>query len=741
MKITRHFSCCASSLAIAAAALAPISAHAQNDTDTASDDTIIVSATRRDESVQDIPISVAAFTGEELFELGIRDFENLATGLAGVSLQEGGPGFRTVYLRGVGTGTIGTASTTGFYYDESYVEPGGLVLGIVEPLFFDVNRVEVLRGPQGTLFGGSSMGGTLRFISNTPVMDEFEGAIGADVSATEKGGVNYETNAILNLPLVEDRLAVRLTGNYRNDNGFIDRDIGTFSGPGGDPIGAVVREDNINDSEFIGFRGILEARPTDELMMRVTGVVQKTTSDALPVIDQVQGESLVQQRGFSFDDFLEDDFHLLNLLITYDFGNFELLSTSSWNQRSVDALEDSDGDAFFSNDSIFVRLPREEEALIQELRLISKLDGPLNFVIGGLYEDYSRARSTDFFNGDPAGASTQFFSIAGETDRRQIAVYGEANYELTDSLTVTAGLRYYDYDIENNNTNANTIGETSETGVNPRFQIEYQASDDALLYASASKGFRPGDARQDLILDADTTVAGCGAALGVNVNADGSLDGFESDSLWTYEGGAKTQWADGRVTANLAGYYTDWSDIQQFASFPDPCQVNFFLANVGGARIFGFEAEFDVQVSDAFSVFGGVGYTNAETTEDVPGSFLVEGSPLQNVPEWTGNVNAQYVMPIGQYEGSALLSYRHVSQSSSTIIPSPNPPVQEGYGIVNFRFGLSNDDMLVSLYVDNLTNELPLRTFFASSLGAPRANERFFTERPRTYGISLRKDF
>ncbi|MXW72885.1 MAG: TonB-dependent receptor [Chromatiales bacterium] len=704
-------------------------------------ETIVVTATRRAESAQDIPVSVAAFSGQDLFEQGIRDFGQLATAVPSVALQEGGPGFRTVYIRAVATGTIGTFSTTGFYYDESYIEPGGLVLGIIEPLFFDVNRVEVLRGPQGTLFGGSSMGGTLRFISNTPLMDQFEASVGADLSTTADGGMNYETSGMLNIPLIDDRLALRLTGSFRDDGGFIDRHVGISATPGIDPIGPIDQEKNINSSDFQGIRAILEAQPSETLMLRFTVVDQSLESDALPVIDQVPGNRAIQQRGRSFDDFLDEDFRLANLLITYDFDRFELLSSTSWNERVVDYLEDSDGDSFFGLDSIFVTAGRVEESVIQEFRLSSNFAGRFNFVAGALAENYRRDRTTDFFNGDPDGMFFNFFPIAADQDRRQYAVYGEAGYDVSDRLTMTAGFRFYDYQNDLFNVVSEIASSGEESGVNPRFQLEYNARDNALLYVSAAKGFRPGGARRPLFLGPNTTIDGCRDILGVVVNEDGSVEGFESDSLWTYEAGAKTQWANGRATTNLAAYYTDWSDIQQFASFSAPCQVSFFTANVGGARIIGLEAEFDFAVTDELTVFGGISHTDAETTADVPGSPLVKGSPLQNAPDWTINLNVQYSLEIGNYDGSALMTFRHVGESSSTIIPSSNPPIQEGYSTVNLRLSIALEDWQIALYGNNLTNELPLRTYFATSLGVPRANEKFFTEPPRTFGVSLRRGF
>ncbi|MEM7727991.1 MAG: TonB-dependent receptor [Pseudomonadota bacterium] len=735
-----------SSVAMALAMGWAVPANAQQTPDSVVENTyqeeIIVTATRRAQSVQDVPISITAITGEDLFDQGITDFAQLSGSTPSVALQEGGPGFRTVYIRGVSTGVIGTSSTTGFYYDESYVEPGGLVLGIVEPLFFDVDRVEILRGPQGTLFGGSSMGGTIRFISKTPNLSEFEGAVGGQVSSTKGGGINYETSGVLNVPIVEDMLGLRVTANLREDSGFIDRLVGNFPVAGGAATGPVQVEEDIDDSQFFGGRAILEAQPSQDVMLRLTGVYQSIESDALPVIDQLPGNRAQQQRSFSFDDFLEDEFYLVNFLATYNFGNFEILSSTSYNERTVDYLEDSDGDSFFGLNSIFVAADREEDTFSQEVRLTSDLPGRFNFVVGGLYEEYNRDRNTNFFNGNgDVDQSLLFFPIAAEQSREQVALFGEATYELTDQLTLTAGARYYDYTNELFNPNINQTATSEEDGINPRFQIAYEPSDATLLYASAAKGFRPGGARLPLILDADTTQAGCESTLGVNVNADGSLDGFESDSLWTYEAGVKTQFADGRVTANASGYYTDWSDIQLFAAFPDPCQVSFFTANVAGARIYGAELEFDAQLSESFALFGGISYTDAETTEDVPGSFLTSGSPLQNVPDWTVNLNAQYSIPVGKWDASLLATLRHTGESSSVIIPSPTPPVQESFSIVNLRANFDLDDLQLSFFINNVSNTLPLRTFFATSFGLPRANEKFFTERPRTVGVSLRKDF
>jgi iron complex outermembrane receptor protein len=214
-------------LSLAAGLAGPVSA--QSTTASTVDD-VIVTARKREESLQAVPISVAAYSEEALARQGITDIAQLARAVPGVSIQDGGPGYRSVFVRGV-TSERGNSPTTAFYYDETFVPPGGVVQTVIEPIYFDVQRIEVLRGPQGTVFGGSAMGGAIRVLPNAPDASAgLGGALGADLSSTEDGGVNWTASGFVNLPIVADTLALRIAGSARRDEGYIDELTGTFTG-------------------------------------------------------------------------------------------------------------------------------------------------------------------------------------------------------------------------------------------------------------------------------------------------------------------------------------------------------------------------------------------------------------------------------------------------------------------------------------------------------------------------------
>jgi iron complex outermembrane receptor protein len=211
----------------------PMPVAAQQSSEDEASDAIIVTARKREEALQDVPISVAALSGDQLAQQGLSDTAELATAVPGITMQDGGPAYRSVFIRGVAS-ERGNAATTGFYIDEAPAQPGGTVQSIVEPLYFDVARVEVLRGPQGTLFGGSSMGGTIRIINNAPDPSKEAAAVGGDASFTRDGGFNWQANGMVNLPLAQDVAALRIAGSYRKRDGYIDKIVapGGFTGRG-----------------------------------------------------------------------------------------------------------------------------------------------------------------------------------------------------------------------------------------------------------------------------------------------------------------------------------------------------------------------------------------------------------------------------------------------------------------------------------------------------------------------------
>ena len=717
---------------------------------------IIVTATKRAESIQDIPVSVAAFSGEQLFSQGISDFSELATAIPGVSLQEGGAGYRSVYIRGVSS-ERGNSPTTGFYLDEAYVPPGGVVQTIIEPIYFDVERVEVLRGPQGTLFGGGSMGGTLRVINNKPDPSGFAAAVGAELSGTTDGGFNYELSGMVNMPLAEDKAALRIAGTWRDRDGFIDRLVGDFSDPARAGVGAIERVEDVDDEQVANIRAALQVNATDRL----------TITPSLHYIDLETGgfsafdtptSTRDQRRQVNFDETVQDEFILGNLLVEYDLDDYQILSSTAYSNRDTFFIEDGSD---FTVES-FLLVPfyvetgvdgtRDEDLLTQELRFSTTGDQRLQFVTGAYYEKYERdagllwiipgaaatfpAFAPFFFPNDVA------FDQQTALDRRQFALFGEAEYSITEQLSLSVGLRYYDYKIETQNINrgvAENPVTANEDGVNPRISLSYDFTDEHMVYATVAKGFRPGGPNRVFTPQSDAACRTTFEDAGLSVSPEGQIEAFGSDSLWNYELGAKTQWADGRFTANVAGYYIEWDDIQQL--FFPPCGFG-ATANFGKAEIYGLEVDFNLLLTENFSLFGGFNYNDAEIAEDIPELNVTEGTEVQSAPKWGVNLSARldFETPLN-IPGFALINYRYVDESFRDFTRNNPNKFHESYSLVNARVGLVNEDWQVAVFVDNLTDEAPAVTNFLSTFGPVASRERNFTLRPRTYGVTFRTDF
>lgn len=710
---------------------------------------IIVTATKRAKSIDDIPFSIAAFDETSLGERGINGFSDLAVSVPGLSLQEGGPGNRAIIVRGISsTGVSVNASATGYYYDEAFIEPAGITQSIIEPIFFDIERVEVLRGPQGTLFGGSSMGGTVRFISNKPNLYDVEAAAGGRLSFTRDGGTNYQINGMLNMPIVEDKLGIRVVGSYTDDSGFIDRVQDSARNPAGIGFDQDGIEENINSANNIGARAIVTFNPTETLSLQATVTYQQVEQDSLPGANNINGD-LTYTTPFNIDEFIEDEFIMGNFVATLELDNFQILSSTTYYDRDTDFIEDG-STTFFSVAAggipLFGGGPREDTALIQELRVSTTWGKPLNFVAGVYYEEYERDVLSEFTTFDLGTGSEVFvpafapFTIQNRLEREQMAAFFEATYDLTEKWELTLGLRFFDFEITDVNVflAPNAPITSSESGVSPRASIAYRPDDKSTYYATVSRGFRPGGPNFGFPAFAVDQCQAAYAQFGIEVGDDGSADAFQSDDLWNFEVGGKTRLFDSRVSISGAAYHIRWDDLQELAFLP-ACGAGGLNLNAGRADVYGAELEFDVLVTKEFNIFGGVNYNSSELAEDTAIPFGNDGTPISNAPEWTANLNAKYETDIGDYTGFAIANFRHVGESFRTFGDfAVDPQVTQGdFQTVGLRFGLMAENWQVSIFADNLTDDNSNATRLLSTF-EPLPASRFTPIRPRTIGLEFR---
>jgi len=568
---------------------------------------IIVTATRREERLQDVPLSITAFQQRELTEKGIVGYEGIARETPGVVLNRPTQNFNNFTSRGIATNgyNANLQSSVAVYIDELPVSTIGNTT-VVDPNLFDVERVEFLRGPQGTLFGSGSLSGALRILTRSPDLDEFDMSALVDLGLTGSDSIRQRYNVMVNVPVVDDRLGLRAVGFYRNEEGYLDN------------VGTGVH----NSNTLIDWGGRLIAlwRPVDRLSIRLLASFE----DSDPKDSSLTSPSLGRERRVSDQpDRFTGRQTIFNATLDYEFDFARLTSSSTYSdfdQRFyIDLAGTFPASPAFPGAPIAFGLDADayDKVFVQETRLVSSFDGPFQFTVGGFY--LNRRRDVDYFY----RSSLEFLeerNITGLPDQyyqkqythqisEELAGFGELTYRFNDRFWVTGGVRYgrtsaqgfteaggylataggfnyFTYALLNIPVNFTTFTpyEATEgvraTGSRPSWKLSatYRPSDSLTTYATFSTGFRApivnAFAGRPSLVDPDDIIIPFGAT---------------SDSLQSYEIGAKGRWLDGRVTANVAAYYIDWSNIQAQANrVSDSVQ---FATNIGAARSMGVEAE------------------------------------------------------------------------------------------------------------------------------------------------------
>lgn len=726
-------------------------------------ETIMVTAQKRSENIKDVPLSVSVIGGGQLEEQHTVDYTDLAREVPGLSFSnEGGSGLNHITLRGVSSST--GASTVGMYLDDvSITMPNMYSVGATEPKFFDLDHVEVLRGPQGTLYGSSSMGGTIRFMTNQPELDTYSGYTYGELSGTEHGSVNYEAQGVANVPLVEGKAALRVGIDETFDSGYIDHvsQSGTVDDAG------------TNAERSLVLHAAVKLKPNDDLTITPSLFFQRTNLDDTSVfytdLPKFEQDKLVREKG-------RDQLIAPSLTIDYDLHWADLTSVTGYFQRKFKRV--LDGTAYNSeylasildseygtDNSAVAKIPgpvyNTPSAIqySQELRLASKSSeetGRPYAWLGGLYFADQYVKMTDYEYMPGLGSTLE--SLYGEsasdvlgvpltndevanyvvsTHVRQYAMFGEASYNLTDALKFTAGLRYLvastDLNVQESGYFAeglpSTYGSSNDNyALTPKFAVSYAVTDTTTAYANAVKGFRLGSPNEPV----PTGICGSDlAALGLS----SAPTSYGPDSLWSYELGAKAGMLNNRVTVNGALYYIDWKNVQQSITLPT-CG-NAFTANAGSARSYGGELEVSARITHDLSVAVSAGTTNATLTSVSSGTGASVGEKLIGVPEWTGTIAADYRRSLtDRIEGFIRSDWDLVGPSHGSFSTSSTDYERPAYNVLNGSMGINFDNYEISLFVKNLLNEdkiiqRPALLFVSEG----------YTVRPLTVGASLRIDF
>ena len=737
----------------AVGATIPDVGRAQDDTrDKRAIEEIVVTALRRESRLQDVAAAVSAFDAEAMRRLGIHDIESLVRSVPSLSFVPLSPGEAQLALRGLVT-SFGLGATVGVYVDETPFAFRTDILTATPGIeLFDVNRIEVLRGPQGTLYGASSLGGTVRYIMNQPSSEAFEVKMELGASTLHEGDNGYSGKAAINIP-VNDRFALRAVGTYEKFPGYIDRYMPTtLADPNPDEP---IAEENYNDTELYHFRlsGLYEA--SNGWSVTPSFAYQKRESDGMFFSDTNRGP--YRTASSIGDEPSSTELMIGNLTLNREFGFGELVSSTSWLHRDADSAIDYTPLAFnfFGLEGPLVNHnPTESETLVQEFRLSSSGEGQVGWTAGiyfsdteqtltEIFEGQELADFTRMLVGDPlAPDSPVAYNFLQKNGDRQLAGFAELSYSINETVEIVAGARVSRLTAEVSNTCVEAASfailcsmdfpptESEETNVSPRVSLNITPADDLLFYASASRGFRQGGPNIPL-----PDIPSLPCQLNEFHNPV-----YESDSVWSYETGAKTQFRNGSVTANAAVYQVDQKELQ--LAVGDPGCFALFFANTGDARTRGAELELSLQPTDSLFFSTQVSYTDAKFVS-IPGEFgaaagFSEGDRVPNVPRWTYSVAGDYRRQVnGEWDFFSRAVWQHVGETAVEFGSVSGDDVPE-YDIVNAQIGLSSERYEISLFARNLLDELAILQVDRSvTTTVPGVYEGRNYSAPRSIGVSV----
>ena len=771
-------------VAVAVAMLAGAPAWAQSDGGL---QTVVVTSQKRKEDIRQVPLSVSVMTGDALAESHISDFADLARSVPNLSYNsQAGAGLSTLQMRGVSS-QAGAATVAVYLDDVSLTTRNLYSQGTAEPRFFDVDRVEVLRGPQGTLYGASALGGTLKFISKQPDLKTFQGGAAAEVSSTQHGGSNHMLQGVLNLPLVPGSVAVRLGVQSGKDSGYIDQvDVNTLK----------VMAKGINSTRWDVVKLALKAqinpgwsltpalfdqrfRSADiDASYPAVGSYQSASAGAvLPIF---QTSKIVREPG-------KDHLTVPSLTLLGDLGFADMTTVLSGYKRNFDRVQDGTSvnspyigsviaDAALGTKVGFlpsaVNLNNKVDQTAIEVRFASKdyaaTQNPVTWIAGffaartkteviddepiiGINAAFKAAgkniedpaQLTDTFPGAFLGDSS-YYSARHYNDK-QHSVFGELTFNASPSLRAIAGLRVLKASQHFTREGARyyagtpdpTLVDSSASAVTPRIALDWDLDAGNTVYVNVAKGFRLGSANRPVPLS--PLVKQDLATLGL----PGTIPtAFKPDSLISYEIGSKSRLMGGKLSLNLAAYYIDWKDIQQSVTLP--ASAFDFETNVGKAHSTGIEAEAKFKATDALTLNIAGSVTNAVFAEDTPalgsdadGLNVRKGDWVQGVPRYGAKLGFEYrFRPFGDAGAFVRGNGQWTGSSHGSFVRASTDHLRPAYFSADASAGLTLERWELSAFVKNLTN-----TRSVIQQPSIQSVSTAYRLRPRTLGLTASLDF
>ena len=733
-------------------------------TGTATLEEITVTATRVSENVQNVPMSITPITASTLQQAGVTDFQDYAHMVPNLTFSHSyGVEGADVAIRGIqGNGTVA------FYVDDLAIDES------MDPrLLDDVQRIEVLEGPQGTLFGARSMGGAVHIITQTPDTQKWSGAVNVQGTDSDPGRPGFQMDGYVNIPLIADTLALRISAFDGSTGPFIKRQWLADPTPAllSSLAGTTLTPSELShyplDSTLTArdnYRGGMASllwTPADKLSVRAVFMNQVSNYNGWPVSDfevtpttsDYTANSLSQIRTFDIPEWEENSWWLAGVTVKYRTSIGELTSATGYVHETSDNYEDV---TEWTNNVIFPGLTPQPAPILswnyshsfsEELRFASNPLGPFQFV-SGIYvlrdsgvngQNWAEPNFASYMvqDGYPPPYTNVGYYSNGLSQDFEDAVYGNLTYHVTSKLSITGGYREShvfstDYTPWSGFLVAGTSGGGGadvENVSTPKVSVQYQATPDVMYYALASKGFRPGGGQVAPPPD------GCAQDYVNEGLTPGDLSKIGPDWLWNYEVGAKTESFDHRLLVNVDGYQINWSNIQQQSRFPI-CGFTFDV-NAGAARSRGAELTVAVAPLQGLQLSASVGYENAVLTESSATAGLPVGTPVQQVAPWTAAASAQYTYPItGFWNGLLRMDYNYTDHSFS----ANNPPylrLRPSYNLANVHAGVESDQWRFEAFVDNATNAHPNLGDSSSEAGEDPGRPRINTMTPRTYGIQV----
>ena len=668
---------------------------------------IVVTAQKREEKLKDVPISIVAVGADELRDRQITSLEDLPYAVPDLSFASAGNS-HYIQIRGV-SDIVGANSTIGIYIDDADVTLGGLASVQVNPVTYDLERVEVLRGPQGTLYGNGSAGGTVRFITKNPQLDHF--AFDASVAAmfTEGGAPSQRINTMLNIPLIEGQLGLRVAGTFEHDGGWINQ--------------PVANQENINAQDLTNVRVKGLWQPNNELSVTATAIVNRNRR-GFDFSDANSPANFTQVFGLTTSPKVKNDYEIYNLTVAYDLLSVAKLSNTlgyvhelapqygvpAFFPTTADSAPGTIFDYYVAQQNI------RDSLLTDELRLTSTGSGPWQWTVGGFLRRYTDAvdAAQNYFDfpGAP-GVLPDPYGSSQKTASRSWSVFGDTSYRIGDRLTVGAGVRGFRETQHFNDYLALTAQEGDFHSVDPRVYAQFKVSDEVNVYASWAKGFRSG---------------------GFNAFSQPS---YNPEDVRTYELGSKSAFIEGRVEVNVDVFWTDYKNYQTFAPLPG-AQLVSAIQNVGRGRIRGVEADTSWQPIAHWRLEARGDFLDAKFTEINSGSTAyLPGDRIDLVPRYQFTLSGQNdftwmgrkIVSRLDYSQQGPETYRN--RTSGDFYHNESGTIN----MLNFNTRLNwSENLSFSLFARNLLNDQDFTNPYSLIGNGVRS-------RPRTVGVEFSTSF